>query len=130
MGDGAIADFGVVAGAGDGELIHACGMRAGGLSVGVVGAFCRAGFAVDCEGVAGVEEGHGFGDFRDEMSGVDADDLGGGSGRIGERTDEMEDSADAEGSADGHDGFHCWMERGRVEEGEAVAAESGGAFFG
>ena len=60
MGDGSVTDFGVVAGAGDGELVHTSG-----LSAGVVGIFCRAGFAVDCKGVAGVEEDHGFGDFRD-----------------------------------------------------------------
>ena len=64
------------------------------------------------------------------MRGVNADDLSGGSGGVGERADEMEDGADAEGSADWHDGFHCGVERGRKEEGKAMAAECGGALFG
>ena len=62
--------------------------------------------------MAGVEEPHGFGGERDEVWGVDAHDLCGGSGGIGERADEMEDGADAEGAADGHDGLHR-----RVKEG-------------
>ena len=62
--------------------------------------------------------------------GVDAHDLRGGSGGVGERADEMEDGADAEGSADGHDGLHGRVEAGGVEEGEAMRAEGGGAFGG
>src|SRR5207244_8629561 len=92
-------------------------------------AFClaagAAGISVDDEGVAGVEEDHGFGGERDEMRGVDAHDLGGGSGGVGERADEMEDGADAEGAADGHDGLHCGVEAGGVEEGETMFAERG-----
>ena len=82
-----------------------------------------AGVAVDDEGVAGAEQGHGFGDERDEVRGVDAHDLGGGSGGVGERAEEIEDGADAEGAADGHDGLHGRMQRWRVEEGEAMFAE-------
>ena len=88
-----------------------------------------AGFSVDYEGVAGVEEGHGLGGEGDEMGGVDSHDLRGGSGGVGEWADEMEDGADAEGSADRHDGLHCGMERGGVEEGEAMFAERGCAFL-
>jgi hypothetical protein len=80
---------------------------------------------VDYEGVAGVEESHGLGGEWDEMWGVDSHNLCGGSGGVGERADEVEDSADAEGSADGHDGLHGGVERGCVEEGEAMFAERG-----
>ena len=118
--DDAVVDFGEVGGAGDGELVHA--RWASGA--------CFAGFAVDDEGVAGVEEDHGFGGDWDEMRGVDAHDLGGGSGWVGERADEMEDGADAEGAADGHDGFHGRMQRRCVEEGEAMLAEGSCAVGG
>src|SRR5271154_5058825 len=64
------------------------------------------------------------------MRGVYADDLRGGSGGVGERADEMKDGADAEGAADGHDGLHGRVERGCVEEGEAMFAEVGRAFGG
>ncbi len=57
------------------------------------------------------------------MRGVDAHDLCGGSGGVGERADEMKDGADAEGAADGHDGLHGRVQRWRVEEGEAMFAE-------
>src|SRR5580692_3799397 len=87
MSDDAVPDLGEVAGAGDGELVDA--------------ASTFAGFSVDYEGVAGVEEDHGFGGERDEVWGVDAHDLCGGSGGVGEGADEMEDGADAEGAADG-----------------------------
>ncbi len=73
---------------------------------------------------------HGFGGERDEVWGVDAHDLGGGSGGVGERADEMEDGADAEGAADGHDGLHGRVQRGGVEEGEAMFAEGGCAVGG
>src|SRR6266851_402650 len=64
------------------------------------------------------------------MRGVDAHDLCGGSGGVGERADEMEDGADAEGAADGHDGLHRGMEAGSVEEGETMFAERGCSFGG
>ena len=35
----------------------------------------------------------------------------------------LNDGADAEGAADGHDGLHGRMQAGRVQEGEAVAAQ-------
>jgi hypothetical protein len=119
---GAAADLGEVAGAGDGEFVHT-GLRAGVTA-------CVAGFSVDDEGVAGVEEDHGFGGERDEMRGVDAHDLCGSSGGVGERADEMEDGANAKGAADGHDGLHCRMQAGGVEEGETVLAEGGCAVGG
>ena len=37
----------------------------------------------------------------------------------------MEDGANAEGAADGHDGFHRGVQRWRVEEREAMFAEGG-----
>ena len=80
--------------------------------------------------MAGVEEEHGFGDEGDEVRGVDAHDLRGGSGGVRERADEMEDGADAEGAADGHDGLHRRVQGGGVEEGEAMFAEGGCAFVG
>ena len=87
-------------------------------------------FAVDDEGVASIKKDHGFGGERDEVWGVDSHDLGRGSGGIGERADEMEDGANAEGSADGHDSFHRRMQRGCMEEGETMAAQYGCAFGG
>jgi hypothetical protein len=42
----------------------------------------------------------------------------------------MEDGADAEGAADGHDGLHRGVEAGGVEEGEAMFAERGRACGG
>ena len=64
------------------------------------------------------------------MRSVDSHDLRRGSGGVGEWADEVEDGADAEGSADGHDGLHGGMEGWRVEEGEAMFAERGCTFFG
>ncbi len=122
LGDDAVVDFGVAAGAGDGELVQT--LRAAGA------ALCVAGFSVDYEGVAGVEEGHGLRGEWDEVGGVDSHDLRGGSGGVGERADDVEDGADAECPADGHDGLHGGMERGCVEEGEAMFAEGGCAFVG
>ena len=86
--------------------------------------------AVDYEGVAGVQEEHCVGDERDEVRGVDAHDLSGGPGGVREWADEVEDGADAERAADGHDGLHGRVQGGGVEEGEAMFAEGGCAFFG
>ena len=118
-GDDAVADFGEVSGAADGDFVEA--------AMGTGGGF---GGAVNDEGVAGAEDRHGFGYERDGVGGVDAHDLRGGSGGVGEGAEEIEDGADAEGSANGHDGFHRWMQRRRVEEGEAMLAEGGGGFDG
>jgi len=91
-GDDAVVDFGEMSWAADGDLVES---------------FAGFALAVDDEGVAGAEEGHGFGYERDSVWSVDTHDLGGGSGGIGEGAEEVEDGADAEGSADGHDGLHC-----------------------
>ncbi len=69
--------------------------------------------------MAGAEEGHGFGDDGDEMRCVDAHDLCGGSCGIGERADDVEDGADAEGAANGHHGLHRRVQAGSVEEGQS-----------
>src|SRR6202041_829092 len=57
-GDGSVADFGEVAGAGDGELIHSLRWSCNGLI---------SDFPVDYEGVASVEQGHRVGDLGDEV---------------------------------------------------------------
>ncbi len=106
--------------AGDGELVYAS----------VAAGVCFVCFAVDYEGVAGVEEDHGFGGERDEVWRIDSHDLCGGSGWVGERADEMEDGADAEGATDGHYDFHRRVEGWCVEEGEAMFSEGGGAVGG
>ena len=116
-GDDAVVDFGDVGGAEDGDFVEA-------------GAVGRGGFAVDDKGVTGAELGHGFSDEGDQVRGVDAHDLGGCSGGIGEGAEEVEDGADSEGAADGHDGLHRWMEAGGVEEGKAMRSEGGGGFDG
>ncbi len=85
---------------------------------------------VDDEGVAGVEQEHGLGDERDAVGGVDAHDLGAGAGGVGERAEQIEGGADAEGAANGHDGLHRRVQRGRVEVGEAMGAERGGGGVG
>ena len=72
--------------------------------------------------MAGAEEGHRFGDEGDQVRGVDAHYLGGGSGRVGEGAEDVEDGAKAERATDGHDGLHRGMKAGSVEEGEAVGA--------
>src|ERR1700736_4331009 len=59
----------------------------------------------------------------DEVRGVDAHDLRGGSGGVGEGAEDVEDGADTEGAADGKRGLHSWMQAGGVEEGEAVFSE-------
>ena len=130
VGDDAVVDFGVMAGAGDGELVHANFVWRVTVSGAVGDVVYLAGFAVDYEGVTGVEEGHGLSGEGNKVGGVDSHDLSGGSGGIGERADEVEDGADAQGSADRHDGFHGGMECGGVEEGEAMLAEGAGSFFG
>ena len=61
-----------------------------------------------------------------QVRGVDAHDLGAGAGGIGERADDVEDGAHAEGAADRHDGLHGRVQGGGVQEGEAVAAQGGG----
>ena len=66
----AVVDLGDLGGAGDGELVYPGPCRM--LPV----------FAVDDEGVAGSEQGHGFGDEGDEARGVDAHDLSGGAGGL------------------------------------------------
>ena len=68
-GDDTVVDLGEVAGAGDGELVHtSAAAGATRLAAGAAGiAALLAGFAVDDEGVAGVEEDHGFGGERNEM---------------------------------------------------------------
>ena len=86
--------------------------------------------AVDDERVAGAEEGEGFGDDGNEVGGVDADHLRGCCGGVGKRAEEVEDGADAEGTAERHDGAHEGMVRGRMEEGEAVVAEGFGGLGG
>lgn len=106
-GDDAVVDFGQLAGSADGDLVQAS------IGAGVV-RVAHAGVAVDDEGVAGVEEGHGFGYERYEMRAVDAHDLCGCSGGIGEGAEDVEDGADAEGSADRHDGLHAGVETGGV----------------
>lgn len=116
-GDDAVVDFGDVGGAEDGDFVE-------------TGAIGCGGCAVDDEGVAGTELGHGFGDEGDEVRGVDAHDLRGCSGGIGEGAEEVEDGADSEGAADGHDGLHRRVEAGGVEEGEAMRSEGGGGFDG
>ncbi len=102
-------------GAGDGDLVEALACL---------------GLAVNYEGVAGVEQGHRLGDEWDGVWSVDAHDLRGGSGGVGEGAEEVEDGADAEGSADWHDGLHGGVQRGRMEEGESVPAQSGGGLDG
>src|SRR5208283_3893171 len=112
-GDGVAEDFGELGWAGDGEFVDA-------------GAVCGCSVcdgAVDDEGVTHAEQEHGLGDDGDEASGVDAHDLGAGSGGVGQRAEDIERGADAEGTADGHDGLHRRMQTGCVQEGEAVAAQ-------
>ena len=115
--DDAVVHFGDVGGAEDGDFVE-------------TGAVGCGGCAVDDKGVADAELGHGFGDEGDEVRGVDAHDLRRCSRGIGEGAEEIEDGADAEGAADGHDGLHRRVEAGGVEEGEAVRAEGCGGFDG
>jgi hypothetical protein len=116
-GDDAVVDFGDVGRAEDRDFIEAGGPGDGG-------------FTMDDEGVAGAKLGHGFGDERDEVRGVDAHDLRGRSGRIGEWPEEIEDSANSEGATDGHDRFHGRVEARGVKERETVAAKARGGFGG
>ena len=111
--DGSVADFGEMARAGDGDLIET--------GLGAVTIF---GYSVNDEGVASVEEGHGFGDDGDEMRGIDSHDLRRGSGGVGERADEMKDGADAESAADGHNDLHGRVQARGMEEGEPMLAKS------
>jgi hypothetical protein len=118
-GDDAVVDLGEVGWSADGDLVEGAD--------GAIGGF---GGAVDNEGVAGAEEGHGIGDEGDSVGCVDSHDLCGGSGGVGEGTEEVEDGADAEGPANGHDGLHGLVQTGGVEEGKAMVAEGGGGFYG
>ena len=115
-GDGVAANLGELGWAGDGELVDA---RAA-----CVGFFRDC--AVDDEGVADAEQEHGLGDDGEQAGGVDTHDLGARSGGVGQRAEDVECGAHAEGAADGHDGLHGRMQAGSVEEGEAVAAQGGG----
>ena len=85
---------------------------------------------MDDEGVAGAEQTHGLGDDRNEVRGVDAHDLRAGAGGIGERANQVEDGADAEGAAHRHDGLHGRVQGGGVQEGEAVGAQRRGTGSG
>ncbi|MCU1226934.1 MAG: hypothetical protein JWQ42_5027 [Edaphobacter sp.] len=118
-GDDAVVDLGEVGWAADGDLVEGAD--------GAIGSF---GGSVDDEGVAGAEEGHGFGDEGNGVGRVDSHDLRGGSGGVGEGAEEVEDGPDAEGSANGHDGLHGLVQTGGVEEGKAMVAEGGGGFDG
>src|SRR5260370_4836555 len=80
--------------------------------------------------MAGVEQGHGFSDQGDSVSGVDDHDRVGGSGGVGEGAEEVEDGADSEGLADGHDGLHGRVQAGGVKEGESMPAQRGGGVDG
>lgn len=91
--------------AGGGELVDAVG-------------------AVNDEGAASAEGEQGAADEEDAAGGEDADDLDAGLSGVGERSDEIEDGAEAEGAAEGAEGFHGGVVEGREEEDESGFAEA------
>ena len=116
-GDGVGADFGELGWAGDGELVDA---RAACGCVGVGDApWTTKAWRTPSRSMASATMGT-------QVRGVDAHDLGARSGGVGQRAEDVECGAHAEGAADGHDGLHGRMQAGGVQEGEAVAAQGGG----
>ncbi len=75
--------------------------------------------------MADIEQAHGFGDDGNEVGRVNAHDLRPGSGWVGKRAKHIEDGADAQRPANGHNCLHGRLQAGRMEESEAVSAKRG-----